>query len=99
VPAAVIAHHALNPDAHPGKPRHRAREKVSRGLAALPREDFDEGDAGGVVDGDKHVFPARAPMPDSPIAVDPMADAVNPPERLNVQMRGNPAGGRFVAAP
>src|ERR671913_481395 len=97
IPAAVVTHYAVNPDAQLAKPRDRTSEKPGRAVAALAREDFDEGHAGGVIDGDMHVFPARAPMPDLPIPVNPMADAANPPERFDVQMQEIAGVGPFVA--
>src|ERR1700704_2258460 len=47
IPAAVVIHDAVNADAVLSKPRDRAPEKVCRGLPALPREDFDEGERTG----------------------------------------------------
>jgi hypothetical protein len=57
---AVVGHQPLYPDAGLGEPGDRPAQEARRGLAALVGQQLDEGEPGGVIDGDVAALPALA---------------------------------------
>ena len=86
VAAAVIAHHPANDDAPGRKPGQGPAEKGGAGGRELVGQDLDVGDATVVIDGDVHVLPADAAPSPPTVAVDPVADAVDAAQRLDIDM-------------
>ena len=84
---AVVGHDPLDADAEAGEPGERPGEEA--GVSGrLVGQDLGVGQARGVIDGDVQEFPADAALCCAPRAVagDPVADAVDPAELLDVDV-------------
>src|SRR5262249_33668492 len=86
-PAAGIAQQPQNLDPAPGEPLAGAAEEGRHGHAALIQQDFGIGHAAAVIERDVDVLPADAVPAVSPVPGNPMADARDPAELLDVDVQ------------
>ena len=85
---AVVGHHPLDPGSQPGVPCQCPVEEPGGIIPAQAWQQFDIGEAGGIVDGDMQVFVADASgaMMSLVLARDPVANAVDTAQGLDVDM-------------
>ena len=92
---AVVGHHALDPNAETLEPAQRPDEEAVDRLALLVRQDLDEGEPGSVVNRHVDELPASTLALGAPIAGDPMADAPEAGELLDIEVDSSPARARL----
>jgi hypothetical protein len=84
VARAVVGHHALDPDALALEPAQRADQEAGDRLAPFVRQDLDVRQARGVVDRDVDELPPRTRGALAAIAGDPVSDAAEAGELLDI---------------
>jgi hypothetical protein len=83
---AVVGHHALDQDALALEPAQRADQEAGDRLALLVRQDLDVRQARGIVYSDVDELPARAVRAVAAVAGDPVADAAEAGELLDIEV-------------
>ena len=83
---AVIAEESTDPDPTAPVPARRPSEEAGTRRRILGGEHLDVGHAGRIIDGDMKKFPADTPGATAAIAVNAMADALNAPEALHIDV-------------
>jgi len=93
----VVGQQRTDPDPEGAPPGQRACEERRGRGAVLLRQDFDVADARAVVDGDVHVLPADAARTPAEVAVDPVPDARDAAELLDVEVQEGAGAPALVA--
>ncbi len=83
---AVVGHDPLDPHALTREPGDRALQERHRAGLALIRQHLAVGQARGIVDADVHGLPAGAALAIPAVAGNAMADRLDPPELLGVDV-------------
>ena len=97
VSGAIVGEQAAHGHAPPAKPAEGVLQKRGAGAAALRAADFDKGEPGRIVDGHMHIFIADPAAAVGQVAVDPVADAADPPQWFDIEMQQVAGRGLLVA--